>query len=74
MEAMMLIVGELINTSRKPIREAVERRDAGYIQRVAKLQEEGGAHYLWSMPDGLQELPIKSFLPIGTKRWPLSGS
>lgn len=42
----MLIVGELINTSRKPVREAVERRDAGYIQQVARRQEEGGAHYL----------------------------
>ncbi|MCL6479028.1 MAG: methyltetrahydrofolate cobalamin methyltransferase [Peptococcaceae bacterium] len=42
----MLVVGELINTSRKAIREAVEKRDAGYIQKVARLQAEGGAHYL----------------------------
>lgn len=42
----MLVVGELINTSRKLIREAVEKRDASYIQEVAKLQEEGGADYL----------------------------
>ena len=42
----MLIVGELINTSRKLIREAVEKRDSIYIQQVAKLQEEGGATYL----------------------------
>ncbi|MDT3699911.1 MAG: methyltetrahydrofolate cobalamin methyltransferase [Thermincola sp.] len=42
----MLIVGELINTSRKPIREAVEKRDATYIQQVAKAQEEAGANYL----------------------------
>lgn len=42
----MLVVGELINTSRKAVREAVEKRDAAYIQQVAKKQEEAGAHYL----------------------------
>lgn len=42
----MLIVGELINTSRKAIREAVEKRDTSYIQQVAKAQEEAGSHYL----------------------------
>lgn len=42
----MLVVGELINTSRKAIREAVEKRDSAYIQQVAKAQEAAGAHYL----------------------------
>lgn len=42
----MLLIGELINTSRKAIREAVEARNSEYIQRVAKEQEEAGAHYL----------------------------
>ncbi len=42
----MLIIGELINTSRKAIREAVETRNAAYIQEVAKQQEEAGANYL----------------------------
>lgn len=42
----MLIIGELINTSRKAIREAVENRDAAYIQQVAKEQVEAGAHYV----------------------------
>ncbi|EGO62994.1 methyltetrahydrofolate cobalamin methyltransferase [Acetonema longum] len=42
----MLLIGELINTSRKAIREAVEARNSGYIQQVAKEQEEAGAHYL----------------------------
>ncbi len=42
----MLIVGELINTSRKAIREAVETRDAGYIQKVACQQAAAGADYL----------------------------
>ena len=42
----MVIVGELINTSRKSIREAVEKRDTAYIQQVVKAQEQAGAHYL----------------------------
>lgn len=42
----MVVVGELINTSRKAIREAVEKRDTDYIQQIAKAQEEAGAHYL----------------------------
>lgn len=42
----MLIVGELINTSRKPIKEAVEKMDAGYIKEIARLQAEAGAHYI----------------------------
>lgn len=42
----MLIIGELINTSRKAIREAVEARNAGYIQEVARVQTVAGADYL----------------------------
>jgi 5-methyltetrahydrofolate--homocysteine methyltransferase len=42
----MLIIGELINTSRKLIREAVEKKDGNYIQEIAKKQEEAGATYI----------------------------
>nr|WP_320131330.1 methyltetrahydrofolate cobalamin methyltransferase [uncultured Holophaga sp.] len=42
----MMIIGELINTSRKAVREAVEARDAAYIQKVALEQVEAGATYL----------------------------
>jgi len=42
----MLIVGELINTSRKEIHEAVIKRDADYIKRVAWQQAEAGANYI----------------------------
>jgi cobalamin-dependent methionine synthase I len=42
----MLIIGELINTSRKPISEAVEKKDSQYIRQIAKAQEEAGADYL----------------------------
>jgi hypothetical protein len=39
----MLIVGERINTSRKAVNEAVEKRDAAYIQADVKAQVEAGA-------------------------------
>ncbi|MGQ9558715.1 MAG: methyltetrahydrofolate cobalamin methyltransferase [Desulfurispora sp.] len=42
----MLIVGELINTSRKAIKEAVEKRDAAYIREIASQQAAAGAHYI----------------------------
>lgn len=42
----MLIIGELINTSRKAIREAVEKQNAEYIRQIAKAQIEAGANYL----------------------------
>ncbi|MBI4284583.1 MAG: methyltetrahydrofolate cobalamin methyltransferase [Chloroflexi bacterium] len=42
----MIIVGELINTSRKPILESVARRDAEYIASIARRQAEAGASYL----------------------------
>ena len=42
----MVIVGELINTSRKAIGEAVEKKDARYIQQVAAEQAKAGASYI----------------------------
>lgn len=42
----MIIVGEKINTSRRSIAEAVEKRDADYIIEIAKKQSEAGAHYI----------------------------
>jgi len=42
----MLIIGELINTSRKAIKEAVEKKDANYIKQVAREQLEAGANYI----------------------------
>lgn len=42
----MLVIGELINTSRKAIKEAVENKDAEYIQKIAKDQVEAGADYV----------------------------
>jgi len=43
---MMIIVGEKINTSRKSIEEAVRKRDAVSITKVAREQAEAGAHYI----------------------------
>ena len=42
----MLIVGELINTSRKAIMESVERQNTEYIRDIAKKQVLTGADYL----------------------------
>ena len=42
----MRIVGERINTSRKLVNEAVEKRDAAYIAQEAKKQAEAGAHFI----------------------------
>jgi 5-methyltetrahydrofolate--homocysteine methyltransferase len=42
----MFIVGELINSSRKKIKENMEKRDAGYFRDLAKKQVEAGASYV----------------------------
>lgn len=42
----MLIVGELINASRKAIREAIEAQDAEAIQKIAKEQHDAGTDYI----------------------------
>jgi 5-methyltetrahydrofolate--homocysteine methyltransferase len=42
----MIIVGEKINTSRKSVEEAVERRDAAFIAGVAREQADAGANYI----------------------------
>ncbi len=42
----MLVIGELINTSRKAIASAVEEKDSNYIKDIAKKQAEAGAHYI----------------------------
>lgn len=42
----MLIVGELINTSRKTIEKAVEAKDAAFIKELAQKQVDAGADYV----------------------------
>jgi 5-methyltetrahydrofolate--homocysteine methyltransferase len=42
----MLIVGERINTTRKQINEAVDNRDASFIQSDVKAQVEAGANLI----------------------------
>jgi len=42
----MLVVGELINASRKAIGEAIRAQDVEYIQKVAKDELEAGADYI----------------------------
>ncbi len=42
----MLIIGELINSTRKQVRKAVEERDAALIQKLARSQAEAGANWI----------------------------
>lgn len=42
----MLIVGELLNSSRKAIKEAIDAENADEIKKIAKDQHENGAHYI----------------------------
>ncbi len=42
----MIIIGELINASRKAIKAAIEAQDAATIQKVARDQDEAGADYI----------------------------
>ncbi|HBD09138.1 MAG TPA: methyltetrahydrofolate--corrinoid methyltransferase [Syntrophobacteraceae bacterium] len=42
----MIIIGELINASRKAIGAAIEAQDTAAIQRVAKAEADAGANYI----------------------------
>jgi 5-methyltetrahydrofolate--homocysteine methyltransferase len=42
----MIIIGELINTSRDEVEPAVKERDSEFIQNLAKEQQEAGADYI----------------------------
>jgi 5-methyltetrahydrofolate--homocysteine methyltransferase len=42
----MIIIGELINASRKAIGEAIEDQDAAAIQKVAEEQQAAGANFI----------------------------
>jgi len=42
----MEIVGELINASRQPIKEAIEAQDTEYIKGIAKNQQDAGANFI----------------------------
>ena len=42
----MIIIGELINASRKAIGAAIEAQDAAAIQKVAQDQQAAGANYI----------------------------
>ncbi len=42
----MLVIGELINATRKKVRQAVIDQDLAFLQDLAKRQDEAGAHYI----------------------------
>jgi len=45
-EQIMIIIGELINASRKAVGKAIEEQDAAAIQQLAKDQTAAGADYI----------------------------
>ncbi len=42
----MLVIGELINSTRKQIKKAIEEKDAAFIQNLARRQVEAGANWI----------------------------
>jgi cobalamin-dependent methionine synthase I len=42
----MIVVGELINSTRKKIKEAMQNRDAAYLKDLAHRQDEAGADFI----------------------------
>lgn len=42
----MIIIGELINSTRVPIKKAIEEKNVSYIQDIARKQAEYGADYI----------------------------
>lgn len=42
----MIIIGELINSTRKKIKQAIDEQDVKYLQDLALKQEEAGADYI----------------------------
>lgn len=42
----MILIGELLNSTRKKVRAALEARDAEYVQNLARRQTEAGADYI----------------------------
>jgi 5-methyltetrahydrofolate--homocysteine methyltransferase len=42
----MIIIGELINSTRSKVKKAIEDKNEGYIRKLVKLQVEAGANYL----------------------------
>jgi len=42
----MIVIGEKINSTRKPIQEAIARKDACFLQKLTQAQAEAGADYI----------------------------
>jgi len=42
----MIVIGELLNASRKSIAAAIEKQDSSFIQQVARDQAAAGASYI----------------------------
>lgn len=42
----MIVIGEKINSTRKPIEEAIANKDTGFLQKLAQTQVQAGADYI----------------------------
>lgn len=51
----MIIIGELINGTRKRIKEAIANKDAGYIGNLARKQDKAGAAFIDCNPGTVGE-------------------
>lgn len=56
----MIIIGEKINSTRKPIKEAIAKKDTGFLQELARTQVQVGADCIdvntGAFPEGEAEL------------------
>lgn len=56
---MMIIVGEKINAARQSMEDAIRKRDAAFITKVARAQAEAGAHYIDINAGNLEEQEVE---------------
>jgi cobalamin-dependent methionine synthase I len=54
----LIIIGELMNGTRKSIKAAIERRDAEFIADLARRQEQAGADYIDCNPGTVGEQEV----------------
>ncbi len=54
----MIVIGELINGTRKQVAEAISARDADFIAELARDQELAGAHYIDCNPGTVGEREV----------------
>ncbi len=61
---MFQVIGERINTSRKKVQAAVVDRDADYITKDVKMQQEAGADFIDFRPNRRIQIDLPHFSPF----------